>query len=91
MGKTFEKIRLCSVGKLQDADKIPQWVRANGGDYTKNVDSRTTHLVTTKEAYKQNLEVGQFSHRSLTLEQLWSLMNHSQRGQEFEKCQDCVF
>ncbi|KAJ5975730.1 hypothetical protein N7481_009437 [Penicillium waksmanii] len=56
MGKTFEKIRLCSVGKLQDADKIPQWVRANGGDYTKSIDSRTTHLVTTKEAYKQNVE-----------------------------------
>lgn len=65
MGKTFEKIRLCSVGKLQDADKIPQWVRANGGDYTKNVDSRTTHLVTTKEAYKQNVEVGKFSLSSL--------------------------
>lgn len=58
MGKTFERIRLCSVGKFESADKIPQWVRANGGEYTRDVNSRTTHLITTKEAYKQNVELG---------------------------------
>lgn len=60
MGKTFQRIRLCSVGKLRDADKIPQWVRAHGGEYTKTVDPRTTHLVATKEAYKENVQAGTF-------------------------------
>ncbi|KAJ5091539.1 hypothetical protein NUU61_006409 [Penicillium alfredii] len=60
MGKTFQKINVCCAGKFdQLGDKIPQWVRANGGQFSRNVDDRVTHLITTKEAFQQNVEAVQ--------------------------------
>ncbi|RMJ26379.1 brct domain protein [Aspergillus sp. HF37] len=56
MGKTFQKIHGCSVGSFEgNGDKIHQWIRANGGSYSKDVSSEVTHLIVTKEAYKKNV------------------------------------
>ncbi|KAB8265178.1 hypothetical protein BDV32DRAFT_144477 [Aspergillus pseudonomiae] len=56
MGKTFAKVHLCSAGKLGDSGKkIPQWVQANGGRYSRKVTQDVTHLVTTKDAYMNNI------------------------------------
>ncbi|EAW07525.1 BRCT domain protein [Aspergillus clavatus NRRL 1] len=57
MGKTLQKIHGCAAGKFgKDGDKIPQWIRANGGTFSKDVTDRVTHLVTTKEAFEKNVE-----------------------------------
>ncbi|PYH98586.1 hypothetical protein BO71DRAFT_426032 [Aspergillus ellipticus CBS 707.79] len=57
MGKTFKNIYACSVGKFDgNADKIPQWVRANGGRYSKDISEEITHLIASKEAYKGDVE-----------------------------------
>lgn len=58
MGKSFEKLHICAVGQLEDGDKIPRWVRANGGEFHRDVDERCTHLIATQNAYKSNVEAG---------------------------------
>ncbi|KAE8410401.1 hypothetical protein BDV36DRAFT_123267 [Aspergillus pseudocaelatus] len=56
MGKSFARVHLCSAGRLGDSgNKIPQWVQANGGRYSKQVIHDVTHLVTTKDAYMNNI------------------------------------
>ncbi|RAH65127.1 BRCT domain protein [Aspergillus aculeatinus CBS 121060] len=56
MGKTFHKIHASSAGKFpKDGDKIPQWIRANGGEYHSAITPQVTHLITTLEAYKKNI------------------------------------
>lgn len=56
MGKPFQKVHASMVGKFEDGvgEKIPQWIRANGGQFSRDVNSRTTHLIATKEAFKIN-------------------------------------
>ncbi|PYH48416.1 BRCT domain protein [Aspergillus saccharolyticus JOP 1030-1] len=57
MGKTFQKIHACSAGTFpKDGNKISQWVRANGGEYSPTVTPQVTHLITTLEAYKKNIK-----------------------------------
>ncbi|RAK98625.1 BRCT domain protein [Aspergillus ibericus CBS 121593] len=57
MGQTFKKIHASSTGKFDgNSDKIPQWIRANGGQYSKDVSEKITHLITTKEAFKNDVE-----------------------------------
>ncbi|KAI9923830.1 hypothetical protein ASPWEDRAFT_183289 [Aspergillus wentii DTO 134E9] len=57
MAKTFEKVHACSVGKFEgNTDKIPLWVRNNGGVYSKVMNEDVTHLITTIDAYKKNGE-----------------------------------
>ncbi|CAL5871706.1 uncharacterized protein PFLUO_LOCUS5959 [Penicillium psychrofluorescens] len=53
MGKTFEGIHACSTGRFKDGngEKIPQWVRNNGGQYSKEMHTGVTHLITTKETF----------------------------------------
>lgn len=59
MGKTFQKVHGCSIGSFEgNGDKIPQWIRANGGSYSKDMNSEVTHLITTKEAYKKYVGAG---------------------------------
>lgn len=58
MGKTFQNVRVCAVGQLEDGDKIPRWVRANGGNFQRDVDESCTHLIATEHAYKSNVEAG---------------------------------
>lgn len=60
MGKSFQKIDASSVGNFGDnTDKIPQWIRANGGVYVKEIDDSVTHLVATEAAVKKNVEAGE--------------------------------
>lgn len=44
------------VGKFPDgiAEKIPQWIRANGGRFSRGMDAQVTHLIATEQAYKDN-------------------------------------
>ena len=58
MGKTFQGIHVCAIGKLKNGDKIPQWVRANGGEFHREINPRVTHLISSMEAFKQNVETG---------------------------------
>ncbi|RAH61276.1 BRCT domain protein [Aspergillus piperis CBS 112811] len=61
MGKTFKNIHASSFGKFDGlSDKIPQWIRANGGQYSKDISKNLTHLITTKEAFKDNVEAVSF-------------------------------
>ena len=48
------------VGKFEEGigDKIPQWIRANGGQFSRDVNPRVTHLIATKQAYKNNASLG---------------------------------
>ncbi|KAJ5158223.1 uncharacterized protein N7500_007874 [Penicillium coprophilum] len=56
MGKPFQRIHASIAGKFEDGvgEKIPQWIRANGGQFSRDVNSRVTHLIATKEAFKNN-------------------------------------
>ncbi|KAF9884138.1 hypothetical protein FE257_002259 [Aspergillus nanangensis] len=67
MGKTLHKVHAACVGRIPNCDKVPQWLRANGGQYSKTIDQNLTHLITTKEAYKNNVEAVQ------TAERLWGI------------------
>ncbi|KAJ5161614.1 hypothetical protein N7492_007006 [Penicillium capsulatum] len=59
MGKPFENVHACVAGKIDEGEKIPRWVRANGGQFHREVDRRCTHLITTKQAFKHNVEAVQ--------------------------------
>ncbi|KAJ5188284.1 hypothetical protein N7472_007298 [Penicillium cf. griseofulvum] len=56
MGKPFQRIHASIVGKFEDGvgEKIPQWIRANGGQFSRDVNPQVTHLIATKEAFKNN-------------------------------------
>ncbi|CAI7614289.1 unnamed protein product [Penicillium glandicola] len=56
MGKPFQRIHASIVGKFESGigEKIPQWIRANGGQFSRDVSLRVTHLIATKEAFKSN-------------------------------------
>ncbi|KAL3479708.1 hypothetical protein BJX99DRAFT_255144 [Aspergillus californicus] len=56
MGKSFDKIHASSVGSFEhNTSKIAQWVIANGGIHSKNISNDTTHLITTREAFEQDV------------------------------------
>ncbi|KAL4806703.1 hypothetical protein BDV18DRAFT_159872 [Aspergillus unguis] len=56
MAKSFERIYASSTGDFEDStSKIPKWITANGGTYSKNVVKGVTHLIATKKAYTQNV------------------------------------
>jgi hypothetical protein len=59
MGKTFKNIHACAVGRFPvNGDKIPQWIRAHGGTFSKGVTEDVTHLITTKDTFEKNVEAG---------------------------------
>lgn len=61
MGKSFQKVNACCAGNFgENSEKIPQWLRANGGTYSKDMNSDITHLITTESAFKRNVEPGMF-------------------------------
>ncbi|PLN77541.1 hypothetical protein BDW42DRAFT_156988 [Aspergillus taichungensis] len=68
MGKTFGKINACSAGNFgSNSNKIPQWIKANGGQYSQSVDMGVTHLITTVEAYKKDVEAVRVAKQLRTL------------------------
>jgi hypothetical protein len=60
MGRTFQRIHASIAGKFDGnlRDKIPQWIRANGGQFSRDVNLSVTHLIATKQAYKENAPLG---------------------------------
>ncbi|KAG0154841.1 hypothetical protein PDIDSM_412 [Penicillium digitatum] len=56
MGKSFQRVHASAVGNFEDGvgEKIPQWIRANGGQFSRDVNPRVTHLIATKEAFKNH-------------------------------------
>lgn len=58
MGKPFERVHACVAGKVDQTNKIPEWLRANGGTYSKAVTKGVTHLIATEEAYQKDDKKG---------------------------------
>ncbi|WEW55907.1 anthranilate synthase / indole-3-glycerol phosphate synthase [Emydomyces testavorans] len=59
MGKTFGKVNVCTAGDFgTQADKIKQWVEANGGIYSKQLTLDVTHLITTEAAFRKAVPEG---------------------------------
>jgi hypothetical protein len=60
MAKPFKKVHAAIAGKFDDGigEKIPQWIRANGGQFSRDVHSRVTHLIVTKDAFKHSAVSG---------------------------------
>ncbi|KAG2009159.1 hypothetical protein GB937_007935 [Aspergillus fischeri] len=59
MGKTFKNIHACAIGRFPvNGDKIPQWILAHGGTFSKDVTEDITHLITTRETFEKNVEAG---------------------------------
>lgn len=89
MGKPFERIHACIAGKMENAERIPIWVRANGGSYHKNVTRKVTHLIVSEATYQENGEAGMLEHYGL-----WQKTNlkfeFSANGQSHRNSQDCV-
>ncbi|EZF27283.1 hypothetical protein H112_00707 [Trichophyton rubrum D6] len=55
MGRTFKNITVSVTGEFGPiADKFKKWVEANGGSFSKEVNSEVTHLLSTKRAFKAN-------------------------------------
>ncbi|EFE34289.1 BRCT domain protein [Trichophyton benhamiae CBS 112371] len=55
MGRTFKNITVSVTGEFGPiSDKFKQWVEANGGSFSKEVNSGVTHLLSTKGAFKAN-------------------------------------
>ncbi|KAL4879418.1 hypothetical protein BJY04DRAFT_95708 [Aspergillus karnatakaensis] len=55
MGKTFQRIHASSVGNFdRNTNKIPGWITANGGIYTKEVTNGVTHLIASRDAFVSN-------------------------------------
>ncbi|KAJ9294333.1 hypothetical protein DTO271G3_6908 [Paecilomyces variotii] len=64
MGKSFQKVNACCAGNFgENSEKIPQWLRANGGVYSKDINPDITHLITTESAFKRNVEAVQAAKR----------------------------
>ncbi|KAI9879245.1 MAG: hypothetical protein M1823_006859, partial [Watsoniomyces obsoletus] len=59
MGKTFQKITLCSTNdfKANKNDKIRGWVENNGGTFSTEIDHRVTHLVCSSKAWKRDIPI----------------------------------
>ncbi|KXG49135.1 uncharacterized protein PGRI_030050 [Penicillium griseofulvum] len=69
MRKPFQRIHASIVGKFEDGvgEKIPQWIRANGGQFSRDVNPRVTHLIATKEAFKSNAVPVQTAKKNSTI------------------------
>ncbi|CAG8095447.1 unnamed protein product [Penicillium salamii] len=59
MARTFQKIHCAMVGRFEEGikEKIPQWIRANGGQFSRDINPMVTHLIATEEAYKDNVSL----------------------------------
>lgn len=94
MGKSFQKINACYVGNFgENGEKIPQWLRANGGTYSKDMNPDVTHLIATESTFKRNVEAGMYNRLSVyfTYKMVSSLcvnVSHSPSCETDEACQD---
>lgn len=58
MGKTFKDVNVSFVGSHEHGDKIPQWLKANGGTFSREINENVTHLIASTSAVKKNVEAG---------------------------------
>jgi hypothetical protein len=54
MGNGFKKVKVSFVGLHKDSDKIPRWLKAHGGEYSREIDDSVTHLIATESAMENN-------------------------------------
>lgn len=54
MGNGFKKVKAAVVGTHKNSEKIPQWLKANGGQYSREIDPSVTHLIATESAMGNN-------------------------------------
>ncbi|KAH8698493.1 BRCT domain protein [Talaromyces proteolyticus] len=59
MGKGFKDVNIAFAGTHEHSEKIPQWVKANGGIYSRDVTELVTHLVATEAAFTKNVQAVQ--------------------------------
>jgi hypothetical protein len=86
MGKSFKRIVASSVGSFgENTEKIPQWIRANGGTYSKDVNSSTTHLIASEAAVKKNFDPSKFPIETIrkSICMLTHSESHSQESSTF--------
>lgn len=55
MGNGFKNVKASFVGSHKDSDKIPQWLKAHGGAFSKEIDDSVTHLIATESAMENNV------------------------------------
>lgn len=55
MGNGFKKVKASFVGSHKYSDKIPQWLKAHGGEFSKEIDDSVTHLIATESAMENNV------------------------------------
>ncbi|OKL64552.1 hypothetical protein UA08_00838 [Talaromyces atroroseus] len=56
MAKGFNGVNVSFVGTHEHSDKMPRWLKANGGIYSRNIDESVTHLIATESAVKANVD-----------------------------------
>jgi hypothetical protein len=55
MGNGFKKVKASFVGSHKNSDKIPQWLKANGGEYSRDIDDSVTHLIATESVIEDSV------------------------------------
>jgi hypothetical protein len=58
MGKGLKDVHVSYVGSHENSDKIPQWMKANGGTFSREINKDVTHLVASESAFKKNVDAG---------------------------------
>jgi anthranilate synthase/indole-3-glycerol phosphate synthase/phosphoribosylanthranilate isomerase len=58
MGKTFAKVNVYIAGDFgSKGDKVKQWVEANGGTFSRELNHHVTHLISTQNAFKKPIPI----------------------------------
>lgn len=58
MGKGFKDVHVSFIGGHENSDKIPQWVKAHGGTFSREMNDNVTHLIASESAVKKNVYAG---------------------------------
>ncbi|CRG89638.1 anthranilate synthase / indole-3-glycerol phosphate synthase / phosphoribosylanthranilate isomerase [Talaromyces islandicus] len=56
MGKGLKDIHVSYVGSHENSDKIPQWMKANGGAFSREINQNVTHLIASESAFNKDVE-----------------------------------
>ena len=49
-------------GEQRSAEQMRQWIHANGGTVASDISTEVTHLVCSKEHFKEDVAMGMISH-----------------------------
>jgi len=61
MGKPLNNLTIAvtgDFGERRDIHKMKTWIQVNGGIFASEMSSKVTHLVCSKEHFKQNVSIG---------------------------------